>query len=624
MTSGRIRLAGSVLATSAAWVLLAIGPSVSVSTGQDPAVQQEVQQAIEQRVHQTMQDMHERTIEQTIAEYKPAWLPSRGELRGLVVVIHPVGGGSKDADQRARDTLGLLTAEHLFHLISKGGSKPILTRADDLPALGPAGPTTEALIECCREARGHLMLAIDFSAPPAGSASSDDPLAQALAKAAEAATVRSFEGLASVLPAVVVHLPMPGEDMPPGELRRVHIDRGEKLYRGLRAYVEAHRQALQGDRDKRWPASSNESDKPTWEDRDQQEQRRKFEAVRAIWPQGDLPLEKAAWFAGIFRRVSLSDRTAVYYDPKVRIDGRAVVIEGATNAPVLLTSLENAYKALGIKEVRSSMRLLPDEQKLGGELFGACIVPSALTFSQPKEGTRGETHLLYGEPVYMLDAENGLLLVQASDGYCGWVRRAAIKAMDREAFGRYMASPHGVLTSNLKTADGWILRGSRLPVRGVEGSVATVALPTGDGLDVQRGQVRLMDTRGVLERRALAALSMLYTPYVFAGRSPLGVDCSGLITNVCEEEGIPMARDAAQQFLSGKLVATAWYREGLQPGDRVYFIDQTGKIFHTGIAISPTHFVHSSSPGVKINSLRKGDPLYDEGSDRAFLGAKRP
>ncbi len=608
MTRGRVRLSGGVLGVSVGLSLLGFGLAAARSMGQESS----------------MSVGQDSMIAKTIEAYEPARLPERGELRGLVVVIHPVGGGAQDAVQRGRDELSLLTAGHLYHMISRGGSRPVLTRADDLPALRPGGPTAEALIERCREARAHLVLGIDFSPPPAGVRPADDPLARALGKAVDAVAVVSLADLTPVLPAVVVHLPMPAEGMPPAERRRLHIAHAEKLFQGLRAYAQGHREPLQADRDARWPASPDDEVKPMFGDRDQERRYRASEAVRAIWPHGDLPLDKAAWFAGLFRRVSLSDRTAVYFEPRVRLEGSAVVIEGVTNSRVLLPTLETAYAALGLKQVRNRMRLLPDEQKLGGELFGACVVPSALTFREPTEASRGETQLLYGEPVFLLDAEAGFLLVQASDGYCGWVRRDAVGVMERDAFRRYTADPHAVFIRNVPMADGWILRGSRLPVRAEQGDTVSLELPTGGQFDVSRSQVRLVDTRPMLEQRARTALGMLYTPYVFAGRSPLGVDCSGLVTNVCEDEGTPIARDAAQQFLSGKLVATAWYRDDLQPGDRVYFIDPTGKIFHTGIAISGTHFVHSSSPGVKINSLSKDDALYDADWDRAFLGAKRP
>jgi cell wall-associated NlpC family hydrolase len=93
---------------------------------------------------------------------------------------------------------------------------------------------------------------------------------------------------------------------------------------------------------------------------------------------------------------------------------------------------------------------------------------------------------------------------------------------------------------------------------------------------------------------------------------------------MCERRGVTLARDAGQQFVSGQLVATHWYRDDILPGDRLYFINETGKVYHSGIAISPTHFVHSCPPAVQISSLRRGDRLYSEDWDRDFFAAKRP
>ena len=85
-----------------------------------------------------------------------------------------------------------------------------------------------------------------------------------------------------------------------------------------------------------------------------------------------------------------------------------------------------------------------------------------------------------------------------------------------------------------------------------------------------------------------------------------------------------MPRDAWHQAFSGRVVATWWDREGMRPGDYVYFIDPTGKIYHTGVALSATHIVHAAPPFVRIGSLRAEDPLFDERFDRDFFMAKRP
>ena len=116
----------------------------------------------------------------------------------------------------------------------------------------------------------------------------------------------------------------------------------------------------------------------------------------------------------------------------------------------------------------------------------------------------------------------------------------------------------------------------------------TLATPGGGRRRVDRTDVNIPD----FDKRSIAfvrsALATLYTPYVFGGRSLDGPDCSGLVSNVCLQQGLPLPRDAGQQFLTGTLVATFWYRDAIQPGDHLYFINNTGKIYHTGIALSAT------------------------------------
>jgi cell wall-associated NlpC family hydrolase len=125
-------------------------------------------------------------------------------------------------------------------------------------------------------------------------------------------------------------------------------------------------------------------------------------------------------------------------------------------------------------------------------------------------------------------------------------------------------------------------------------------------------------------RVAQNALSLLYTPYLFGGRSPQGLDCSGLTGVAYAGEGLILPRDAFQQILPGQLVATAWHIDSLEAGDLLFFIDATGRVIHTGVSIGGSRFVHASPPMVRINSLDPADPLYSRTWHEAFCFAKRP
>ena len=149
-------------------------------------------------------------------------------------------------------------------------------------------------------------------------------------------------------------------------------------------------------------------------------------------------------------------------------------------------------------------------------------------------------------------------------------------------------------------------------------------LPGSGRISVGQWPIEIIDETGECGRRVQAALDLLRTPYVFGGRSPSGLDCSGLVTNVAARCGAGIARDANQQAAAGLLTATAWAREGMRAGDQVFFIDASGKIYHTGIALNSTHILHAAPPAVQIGTFVRGDRLYDARIDRDFFIAKRP
>ncbi|NOX59869.1 MAG: C40 family peptidase, partial [Planctomycetes bacterium] len=236
-----------------------------------------------------------------------------------------------------------------------------------------------------------------------------------------------------------------------------------------------------------------------------------------------------------------------------------------------------------------------------------------------------QTQLLYGEPVYLLDRDEKSLLVQAADGYWGWVSTAAIRPMDEASFRAYTSHPRGAVVADIESGALRIPRGASLPVVGNDAGRIQVQLPTGELFPIAASAIRVDRTADSRARdRVRAALDLLQTPYLFGGRSPLGLDCSGLVTNVWRRVDLPCSRDAWQQALAGDMVATSWDREGLRAGDQVFFMGASGKIYHTGIALSTHHVLHAAAPGVQISSIKKGDRLYHARLDRDFFIAKRP
>jgi len=109
---------------------------------------------------------------------------------------------------------------------------------------------------------------------------------------------------------------------------------------------------------------------------------------------------------------------------------------------------------------------------------------------------------------------------------------------------------------------------------------------------------------------ARLATRYLGAPYVWAGSSPSGFDCSGLVMYAFGRVGIGIPHNAAQQFRLGAPVD----RNHLIPGDIVFF----NQLRHNGIYLGDGRFVHATEPGgVKIARLD------DDWFRTRWVGARR-
>ena len=93
------------------------------------------------------------------------------------------------------------------------------------------------------------------------------------------------------------------------------------------------------------------------------------------------------------------------------------------------------------------------------------------------------------------------------------------------------------------------------------------------------------------------AMRYLGTPYVWAGASPAGFDCSGFVMYVFAQVGVSLPHSTYAMWGMGTPVS----QDQLQPGDLVFF-DGLG---HMGIYIGGGQFIHSPHSGdvVKISAM---------------------
>lgn len=117
------------------------------------------------------------------------------------------------------------------------------------------------------------------------------------------------------------------------------------------------------------------------------------------------------------------------------------------------------------------------------------------------------------------------------------------------------------------------------------------------------------------QQLAAFAKQFLGVPYVWAGRSAGGFDCSGYVWYLYNHFGIQLPRMADGQFEVGAAVA----RRDLVPGDLVFFSTYEPGPSHVGIYIGGGRFIHASSGAGEVTITPLNKQYYLE----RYLGARR-
>jgi hypothetical protein len=106
---------------------------------------------------------------------------------------------------------------------------------------------------------------------------------------------------------------------------------------------------------------------------------------------------------------------------------------------------------------------------------------------------------------------------------------------------------------------------------------------------------------GIKPKEGLINTSFLYlnAPYLWGGKTPFGIDCSGFTQMVYKLNGYKLLRDASQQATQGEPLS---FIEESEPGDLAFFDNEEGNIIHVGIIMEDNYIIHASGK-VRIDRL---------------------
>ena len=113
------------------------------------------------------------------------------------------------------------------------------------------------------------------------------------------------------------------------------------------------------------------------------------------------------------------------------------------------------------------------------------------------------------------------------------------------------------------------------------------------------------------------ATKFIGLPYIWAGTSGFGFDCSGFTHSIYKRHGILIPRDASAQIKEGKPID----RNDLQPGDLMFFAynNGAGKVHHVGMYIGNGQMIHSPNSNSSVEIISIEATTYKS----EFAGARR-
>jgi gamma-D-glutamyl-L-lysine dipeptidyl-peptidase len=229
--------------------------------------------------------------------------------------------------------------------------------------------------------------------------------------------------------------------------------------------------------------------------------------------------------------------------------------------------------------------------------------------SSASEQSEQVTQLLFGETFELIHTRGNWLNIRSlHDKYEGWID----KTMAKTLFSEHIPDRESVVVKDTllpvlrsDNTNMLICGGSRIPKPDADGYFSLAGQQyqiTPDIFPISKSS-----SFGIVE----TASKFLNSPYLWGGRSVLGIDCSGLTQIVCRIHGIDLPRDASQQVEIGETIC---FRHDAKTGDLAFFNNDKGKIVHTGIIIDENHIIHASGY-VRIDKIDHSG-IYNQDSGR--------
>lgn len=226
------------------------------------------------------------------------------------------------------------------------------------------------------------------------------------------------------------------------------------------------------------------------------------------------------------------------------------------------------------------------------EILGKGICRLGIVPVRSKASDKSEmvTQLLFGDHYSIIEKDKSWYKIKVEfDEYEGWIDNKQHSEISDEYFDHLNNTEFKIATDITST----ILYKKRL-IQIVIGSILPIS--SYELFEVNEQFAFNGSSKNIGEKQDFEYLKQIIkpymnAPYLWGGKTPFGIDCSGLSQQIFKLCGYKLKRDASQQYLYGEKVGNL---HEAQPGDLAFFHNEKEVITHVGILMDNQHIIHAS------------------------------
>jgi hypothetical protein len=229
-------------------------------------------------------------------------------------------------------------------------------------------------------------------------------------------------------------------------------------------------------------------------------------------------------------------------------------------------------------------------------MFGICNLAIVPVRAEASDRSEQVSQLLFGEHFKIIELTAKWAQVElAYDGYIGWIDSKQFQSISKENYLLLNELPN-VLNADLieyiTTSNNQLM-----PIA----LGASLSFLENEAINSSKFIFDGMKVCGVKPKSEIIKTAFMYlnAPYLWGGKTPFGIDCSGFTQMVYKLNGYKLFRDASEQASQGIPLS---FIEESEPGDLAFFDNEEGNIIHVGILMENNYIIHASGK-VRIDRL---------------------